>query len=72
MDELDLAGRAGPWSAAHWKVALFGWLAFSVAALVVGNLVGHVQMKDSQAAASELAPAVSETFGGRGLQARLP
>ena len=25
----NLAGRAGRWSAGHWKAALFGWLAFA-------------------------------------------
>ena len=27
----NLAGRAGRWSAAHWKTAAFGWIAFAVA-----------------------------------------
>ena len=27
----NLAGRAGRWSAAHWKQAAFGWIAFAVA-----------------------------------------
>src|SRR5664279_2540835 len=58
MGELNLAGRAGRWSAAHWKMALFGWLVFAVAAMTVGNLAGHVQMKDSQAAAGETATAL--------------
>jgi RND superfamily putative drug exporter len=30
----------GRWSARHRKIAIFGWLAFVVAALVVGGLVG--------------------------------
>src|SRR5689334_20212683 len=59
MDNLNLAGRAGKWSAEHWKKALFGWLVFAVAAMVVGNAVGHVQMKDSQAASGEAARALT-------------
>jgi hypothetical protein len=43
MDRLNVAGRAGRWSAAHWKKALFGWLVFAVAAIALGNVVGHVQ-----------------------------
>src|SRR4051812_2230835 len=41
----NLAGRAGRWSAAHWKTAAFGWLAFAVAAVAVGGAVGAKQMK---------------------------
>ena len=53
MGSLNLAGRAGRWSAENWKKALFGWLAFALGAMVLGNVVGHVQMPDSQAAAGE-------------------
>lgn len=35
-----LAARMGRWSASHWKTATFGWLAFVVAAVVIGNSVG--------------------------------
>jgi uncharacterized membrane protein YdfJ with MMPL/SSD domain len=45
MHDTNLAGRAGRWSAAHWKTAAFGWLAFAVLAVVVGNAVGAKQMK---------------------------
>ena len=37
MKGTNLAGRAGRWSAAHWKTAAFGWAAFAVAAVVLGN-----------------------------------
>ena len=50
MSELNLAGRAGKWSAENWKKALFGWLGFAVVAMAVGSVVGHVQMRDSQSA----------------------
>jgi RND superfamily putative drug exporter len=42
----NLAGRAGRWSAAHWKTAAFGWIAFAVLAVVVGGYVGASEMKD--------------------------
>ena len=36
----NLAARMGRWSAAHWKTATFGWLAFVVAAFAIGDAVG--------------------------------
>ena len=30
VDDTNLAGRAGRWSASHWKRAAFGWIAFAV------------------------------------------
>jgi RND superfamily putative drug exporter len=42
---MNLAGRAGRWSAAHWKRAAFGWLAFAVVAVAIGSVVGARQMK---------------------------
>ena len=36
----NLAARMGRWSAAHWKTATFGWLAFVVAAFAIGGAVG--------------------------------
>ncbi len=59
MGRLNLAGRAGRWSAENWKKALFGWLVLAAAAMAVGNVVGHVQMPDSKAAAGETATALS-------------
>jgi uncharacterized membrane protein YdfJ with MMPL/SSD domain len=56
--ELNLAGRAGRWSAANWKKALFGALAVSLVAMGIGQAVGHVQMRDSQAASGEVATAL--------------
>jgi RND superfamily putative drug exporter len=55
---MNLAGRAGRWSAAHWKTALFGWLAFAVSALLVGSALGHIQMRDSQLASGGTAKAL--------------
>jgi RND superfamily putative drug exporter len=45
METANLAGRAGRWSSAHWKLAAFGWIAFAVLAVVVGGAVGAKQMK---------------------------
>ena len=36
----NLAASMGRWSAAHWKVATFGWLAFVVVAFAIGGAVG--------------------------------
>jgi uncharacterized membrane protein YdfJ with MMPL/SSD domain len=37
----NLAARMGRWSAGHRKVAFFGWLAFVLAAVVIGTTVGQ-------------------------------
>ena len=39
-DHANLAARMGRWSAAHWKKATFGWLAFVVVAFAIGGAVG--------------------------------
>jgi uncharacterized membrane protein YdfJ with MMPL/SSD domain len=46
VKNLNLAGRAGRWSAAHWKTAAFGWVALAVLAVVAGGAVGAKEMKD--------------------------
>jgi RND superfamily putative drug exporter len=46
---LNLAARAGRWSAAHWKTATFGWIAFVVAAVVIGGAVGTKQLDEDGA-----------------------
>jgi uncharacterized membrane protein YdfJ with MMPL/SSD domain len=53
----NLAGRAGRWSAAHWKTATFGWFAFAAVALALGNAFGAVELKDSATANGESARA---------------
>ena len=45
---LNLASRAGRWSAAHWKTATLGWLAFVVLAVVLGGAVGTKSLGDSE------------------------
>jgi len=58
MPQVNLAGRAGRWSADHWKRALFGALALALLLMGIGQVVGHVQMKDSQFANGEVARAL--------------
>ncbi len=58
MEPTNLAGRAGRWSAANWKKALFGAFAVALVAMGIGQAVGHVQMRDSQAASGEVARAL--------------
>jgi RND superfamily putative drug exporter len=53
----NLAGRAGRWSAAHWKTATFGWLAFALVAMVLGGAVPVKQLKDADMASGEAARA---------------
>ena len=36
----NFAARMGRWSARHRKIAIFGWLAFVVAAVVIGGAIG--------------------------------
>jgi uncharacterized membrane protein YdfJ with MMPL/SSD domain len=45
----NLAARMGRWSASHWKTAVFGWLAFVVAALAIGQVVGTKQIDQNDA-----------------------
>ncbi|HEX6702219.1 MAG TPA: MMPL family transporter, partial [Gaiellaceae bacterium] len=57
MNSLNLAARAGRWSANNWKKAFFGWLIIAVAALVLGTAVGHKQIADSETANGDSAKA---------------
>jgi uncharacterized membrane protein YdfJ with MMPL/SSD domain len=45
---MNLAARAGKWSAAHWKTATLGWLAFVVAAVALGMAHGTVKQTDAE------------------------
>ena len=40
----NFAARMGRWSARHRKIAIFGWLAFIVAAVVIGGAVGQKKL----------------------------
>src|SRR4051812_1785774 len=44
---MNLAARAGRWSANHRKTAIWGWLAFVLVALVVGSAAGMKTIADS-------------------------
>jgi RND superfamily putative drug exporter len=46
MQSRNLAARAGRWSAAHRKPAIFGWLALVVVSLAIGGAVGTNTIKD--------------------------
>src|SRR5690242_11004896 len=60
MDErTNFAGRAGKWSATHWKTATFGFLAVAVVAVVAGSALGAIQLTDSEQASGETAKAES-------------
>ena len=41
VQQRNLAARAGRWSASHRKTAILGWLAFVIAAVVIGGAAGH-------------------------------
>ena len=53
----NLAGRAGRWSAAHWKTATFGWFAFAIVCVVVGSMVGTPKMTEREYASGQAAKA---------------
>jgi uncharacterized membrane protein YdfJ with MMPL/SSD domain len=50
---LNLAARAGRWSAAHWKTATFGWIAFVLVAVVLGSVVGTKSLSDNEGVPGE-------------------
>ena len=45
----NIAARMGRWSAGHWKTAVVGWLAFVVAAVMIGHAVGTKQINQQDA-----------------------
>ena len=45
---MNLAARAGRWSAAHWKTATAGWLVLVVAAVAAGTVYGSVQQSPAE------------------------
>src|SRR5262245_54966501 len=54
---MNIAARAGRWSAAHWKTATFGWLALVLVAVAVGNAFGTVKLANSEQSTGESARA---------------
>jgi RND superfamily putative drug exporter len=61
----NLAARMGRWSAAHWKTATFGWLAFVIVAVAVGMAVGQksMNMQDSDVGQARKADRILEQAG---------
>jgi RND superfamily putative drug exporter len=57
MTQGNLAARAGRWSAAHWKTATFGWVAFVVVAVAIGYATGVVTLTDAEQGTGETAKA---------------
>ena len=57
MHRDNLAARAGRWSAAHWKTATLGWIAFVAVAVAIGQATGTVKLTDSESATGEAARA---------------
>ena len=49
----NFAARAGRWSAQHRKAAILGWIAFVVAAVVLGGAVGTKKLADGDDGAGE-------------------
>jgi RND superfamily putative drug exporter len=45
----NIAARMGRWSAGHWKTAVFGWLAFVIAAVMLGQAVGMKKIDQQNA-----------------------
>jgi RND superfamily putative drug exporter len=44
----NLAARLGGWSARHRKTAIFGWLLFVVAAVLIGGMAGQQQLTNGE------------------------
>jgi RND superfamily putative drug exporter len=49
----NIAARAARWSAAHRKIAIFGWIAFVVVSVVVGGAVGTRTLTTAEAGAGD-------------------
>ena len=49
----NLAARAGRWSARHRKLALLGWLAFVLAAMLIGGAAGTNYQRDEDLGSGE-------------------
>jgi uncharacterized membrane protein YdfJ with MMPL/SSD domain len=49
----NVAARMGRWSAHHRKTAIFGWLAFVVASVLLGGAVGTTYLEPSETSVGE-------------------
>jgi uncharacterized membrane protein YdfJ with MMPL/SSD domain len=54
---MNLAARAGRWSAEHWKRATAIWLAFVVVAVALGQAIGTHELSDAEQSTGESARA---------------
>jgi uncharacterized membrane protein YdfJ with MMPL/SSD domain len=61
--EKSFAARAAHWSATHRKTAIFGWLAFVIAALMIGGAVGQEQIHGADAFSGEAGRAEEALYG---------
>src|ERR1700747_3213892 len=63
----NIAARMGRWSASHWKTAVFGWLAFVIAAVAIGYTVGEkkIDQKDANVGQSHRADHLLRDAGFR-------
>src|ERR671935_544810 len=61
----NLAARMGRWSAGHWKTAVFGWLAFVLAAVVIGQAVGtkNIDQQDTNVGQAHKADKILKDAG---------
>jgi uncharacterized membrane protein YdfJ with MMPL/SSD domain len=57
VTSLNLAARAGRWSAAHWKTAVAVWVAFVVVAIGLGTAAGTHKLSLSEQSTGETARA---------------
>ena len=48
---VNIAGRAGRWSAEHRRTAVLAWLAFCIAAIALGTVAGTKMLKQADTAA---------------------
>ncbi len=53
MQSKNIAARAGRWSAAHRKTAIFGWIAFVIVAMMIGGNVGTKAISDADLGTGE-------------------
>src|SRR5262245_34830495 len=70
----NLTARAGRWSAQHRTKAIFGWLAFVVAAVFIGGSVGTKTLGDSDFGVGESGradKAISDHFPDKGSESVL-
>ena len=56
---MNLAARAGRWSARHWKTACLAWIALAALFYFLGNSLGTVKLADADTGSGETARAQS-------------